>query len=106
MDDSDVYDGYVQADAAGELKDISILKLCSGYTNAFVIESNEFDRCVDVKELKLVDGKVFVIWTWNLWDTSVEEGTNEAENTSGTEDSSQVDEAGVFERHRKYTFRE
>ena len=25
------------------------------------------DRAVDVAELKLVEGKVFVIWKWNLW---------------------------------------
>ncbi len=38
----------MQDATAGELKDTSILKLCGGYTNAFLIESNEFDRCVDV----------------------------------------------------------
>ena len=33
---------------AGDLKIDSILKLCSGYSNVFVIESEECDRAVDV----------------------------------------------------------
>ena len=65
--DNTVYDRFVQAKMAGDLAIDSILKLCSGYSNAFVIESEEFDRAVDVAEFKLVEAKVFVIWKWNLW---------------------------------------
>ena len=62
LDEIDVYDGFVQDETAGALKEDSTLKHCSGYHNAFVINSNEFDGCVDVEGMKLVDENVFVIW--------------------------------------------
>ena len=79
LDGIDVYGGFVQDETAGALKEDSILKLCSGYDNAFVIDSNEFDRCVEVEGMKLVDGNIFVIWKWTLLDAS------EAGNTSDME---------------------
>ena len=42
---------------AGDLAIDSILKLCSGYSNAFVIESEEFDRAVDVAECRVQAGR-------------------------------------------------
>ncbi len=106
LNDSDVYDGFIQDATAGELKDTSILKLCGGYTNAFLIESNEFDRCVDVKELKLLEEKVFVIWKWNLWYIDEEENASAAEDTSSIEDSSEVDEAGMHSEGMEYILSE
>lgn len=78
--DDTVYDGFVQVKDAAGLKQDSVLSLCKGYQNAFVIEAEEFSKNVDVSGLKLVEGKVFVIWKWNLWS-----GEDEDEDTSSGE---------------------
>lgn len=81
VDDGDttIFDGYIQ-DCPGLTRSYpALLKLCKGYTNAFLIEPEEFDKSVDLDEDKnLCDGKVFVIWKWE-WE---EPEQNEREENS------------------------
>lgn len=85
--DDSVYDGLVQAKNAAELKVNCVIRLCSGYTNAFVIEQEEFSKEVDVSGLKLVDGgKVFVMWKWNMHSGEVSEAELPDEETIFSED--------------------
>ena len=67
-DNTVVYDGFVRSDSSANLKADSRLRLCSGYTYAFIVAAEEFGRCVDVSGLTLMEEKVFVIWKWNVCD--------------------------------------
>lgn len=79
------FDGYIRA--CPEILTRSypaLLKLCHGHTNAFTVEPEEFDRCVDLDdEINLCEGLVFIIWKW-AWEDMPED----AESTTDGNDSS------------------
>ena len=48
----------------------ALLKGSNGYTNAFLIDPDEYGRSVDLDEDRhFCDGKVFVLWKWEWQDT-------------------------------------
>ena len=67
--DQTVYDGYLGAE--GSSLDIvsngSVLKVCYGYENAFLVPQKEFDQSIDTTGMILLDNSaVFVIWKWEV----------------------------------------
>ena len=75
-----IFDGYIR-----ECPDLirphpALVVLCSGYSNAFTIDPEEFDRSLPTDNKKLSEGLVFVIWKWK-WESG-----DEQEQSSDNED--------------------
>ncbi len=66
---SSLYDGFLKAEGVPQVPAGCLLKVCYGFTNAFLVDQAEFDRSIDTVELTLFDdSKVFVIWKWEVLD--------------------------------------
>lgn len=102
--DDAVYDAFVQAKEAAGLKPDCVLKLCKGYKNAFLVEPEEFSKNVDVSGLKLVDGKVFVIWKWVLWSDEDEDSVSEGELPNSRETDNDCSEEEMQEEPETSAF--
>ena len=71
--DSPLYDGYIRAEKVAPVSEECLLKVCFGYTNAFLIPQ-AVNQSIDTADLTLIDAtKVFVIWKWEALCTSVGE---------------------------------
>ena len=93
LDDRDCryYDGYIRDTPNLKRSFPALLKLCSGYTNAFVIDPDEFDHCIPIGDKIFYEKKVFVIWKWT-WEESAED--IEQESTGNMSDESIGESSG------------
>ena len=69
-DDETVYDGFLGAEGACSTTAVcegSVLKICHGHQNAFLIPQKEFKQSIATAGLVLIDDSlVFVIWKWHV----------------------------------------
>ena len=72
-----IYDGFLGAEGACSTTAVcegSVLKICHGHQNAFLMPQKEFKQSIATAGLVLIDDSlVFVIWKWHVLDVDEED---------------------------------
>lgn len=87
-----IYDGYIRNCPNLSRPYPALLRLCSGYVNAFTIAADEFDRCISIDNKTFCQDLVFVIWKWKWEDFFEQQQSQSSDDRDNTNSSASTED--------------